>query len=92
MPTTKVEFGLYWKGKKKLRMTFFFYGSHALFTGLTSTEKHKSNFKIGSHSTIHTFKNYFVTVFSIFNNKRYIQTDPKDFANLGVYNGAQTSK
>ena len=27
--------------------------------------------KIGSHSTIYTFKNYFTTVFSIFSNKRY---------------------
>ena len=31
----------------------------------------KNNFKIGSHSTIHTFKNYFAIVFSIFNNKQY---------------------
>ena len=28
-------------------------------------------FKIGSHGTIYTFKNYFATEFSIFNNKRY---------------------
>ena len=27
--------------------------------------------KYGSHRTIHIFKNYFVTVFSVFNNKRY---------------------
>ena len=27
--------------------------------------------KSGSHRTIHIFKNYFVTVFSVFNNKRY---------------------
>ena len=38
-----------------------------------------SNFfiKNGFHGTIHTFKNYFVTVFSIFNfqqNKRYLNT------------------
>ena len=32
---------------------------------------HKNNFKIGSHSTIHTFKNYFATLFSDFSNKRY---------------------
>ena len=31
----------------------------------------KKNFKTGFHDTIHTFKNYFVTVFSIFSNKRY---------------------
>ena len=27
--------------------------------------------KTGSHSTIHIFKNYFVTVFSVFSNKQY---------------------
>ena len=38
-----------------------------------------SNFfiKNGSHSTIHTFKNYFVTVFSVFNKISDIQTHPK---------------
>ena len=35
--------------------------------------------KNGFHSTIHTFKNYFATVFSVFNFNKisYIQTDPK---------------
>ena len=37
-----------------------------LFMGPTSTLL-KKYFKIGSHSTIHTFKNYFTTVFSVFN-------------------------
>ena len=46
-------------------------GSHALFTGPASTFFNKFFFKIGSHGTIHTFKSYFVTVFSVFNNKRY---------------------
>ena len=31
----------------------------------------KNNFKIESHDTIYIFKNYFVIVFSFFNNKRY---------------------
>ena len=31
----------------------------------------KKNFKIGSHNTIHTFKNYFTTVFLILSNKQY---------------------
>jgi len=31
----------------------------------------KNNFKTRSHDIIHTFKNYFTAVFSIFNNKRY---------------------
>ena len=44
----------------------FFYGSHALFMGPASTDFSKFFFKIGSHDTIHTFKNYFVTVFSVF--------------------------
>ena len=38
----------------------------ALFTGLASKKFNKFFFKIGSHSTIHTFKNYFVTVFLVF--------------------------
>ena len=42
-----------------------------------------SNFfiKNGSHGTIHTFKNYFVTVFSVFSFSKisYIQTDPRSF-------------
>ena len=39
-----------------------------------------SNFfiKNGSHGTIHTFKNYFTTVFSVFSFSKisFIQTDP----------------
>ena len=46
-------------------------GSHALFTRLTSIEFSKIFIKIGSQSTIYTFKNYFVTIFSVFNNKQY---------------------
>ena len=47
-----------------------FSGSRALFTRPASTFFHK-NFKTGSHSTIHTFKNYFAILFSVFSNKRY---------------------
>ena len=49
-----------------------------------------SNFLIKNESrgTIHTFKNYFATMFSVFNKISYIQTDPylklvKE--NLGMY-------
>ena len=49
----------------------FLYGSHALFTEPTSIDFNKFFFKTGSHDTIHTFKNYFATIFSVFNNKRY---------------------
>ena len=49
----------------------FLYGSCALFTGLASMDFRKFFFKTGSHSTIHTFKNYFVTMFLFFSNKRY---------------------
>ena len=38
----------------------------ALFTGPTTTLFWKNNIKHGSHGTIHTFKNYFATVFSVF--------------------------
>ena len=50
----------------QLRLVFF-EGPTALFMRPVSTEKRKSNFKIESHSTIHTFKNYFATMFSVFN-------------------------
>ena len=47
----------------------------------TSTESGKINFKIGSYGIIHTFKNYFATVFSVINFQfsaiSGIQTDPK---------------
>ena len=46
-------------------------GSCALFTRPTSTFFNKIFIKIGSYDTIHIFKNYFVTVFSVFNNKQY---------------------
>ena len=49
-----------------------FMGPWALFMGPTTWKKKcKFNFKIRSHGTIHTFKNYFATVFSVFSNKRY---------------------
>ena len=50
---------------------FFFFRSRILFTRLTSMEFSNFFFKIGSHGTIHTFKNYFIIVFSVFSNKRY---------------------
>ena len=56
----------------------FFCGSRALFTRPASMDFSKINFKTKSHDTIHTFKNYFATIFSIFSfqfsifsNKRY---------------------
>ena len=47
----------------------------SLFTGPTTT-LFKKNFKNGSYGTIHTFKNYFATVFSVFNKISCIQTGP----------------
>ena len=56
---------------------------HALFMGLITTLL-KKYIKNGTHSIIHTFKNYFVTVFSVFSfnkNKLYpnrpVQKKPK---------------
>ena len=54
-----------------VRVYFFLCRSHVLFTGLVNTDFSKFFFKTGSHDTIHTVKNYFVTVFSVFSNKRY---------------------
>ena len=48
---------------------------YVLFTGLTITIfRGKKN---GSHRTIHTFKNYFATVFLVFSKISCIQTDSK---------------
>ena len=49
----------------------FFCESCALFTEFASMDFSKFFFKIGFHGIIHTFKNYFTTVFSVFSNKRY---------------------
>ena len=51
----------------------FFCESRTPFMGLVSTDFNKFFFKIKFHDIIHTFKNYFTTVFSIINN---IQTNP----------------
>ena len=50
---------------------FFVWGSRALFTRPISTDFNKFFFKTKSHGIIHTFKNYFATIFSVFNNKWY---------------------
>ena len=44
----------------------------------------------GSHNTIHTFKNYFVTVFSVSTIISPIQTDPIIFRWHNNGNGAQS--
>ena len=49
-------------------------GSRELFTRLISTFFNKNNFKIRSYGNIHTFKIYFVTIFSVFSNKQYSNT------------------
>ena len=56
----------------RLRKCLRFLASYALFTGPASTESSKYNFKIRSHSTIYTFKNYFATMFLAISG---IQTD-----------------
>ena len=54
-----------------LRVCLFLYESRALFIRPASTDFDKFFFKTRSHNTIHTFKNYFAIVFSVFSNKRY---------------------
>ena len=76
---------LYFEVKIRLgaRLCFFFFcGFRALFTGLASTKFSKYNFKTRPHGTIHIFKNYFTTVFSIFRNKWY-PNKPLGFVRLG---------
>jgi len=50
--------------------------SRVLFTGPTSTKFSKFFIKTWSYSTIHTFKNYFVTMFLVFSNKWYPKISP----------------
>ena len=72
-------FGLHWK-LNFLCVWHFFCGSHTLFMGSTSTEFCKKKIKTKSHGTIHTFKNYFATIFLVINFQFLaisdIQTDP----------------
>ena len=44
----------------------------------------KKKTKNGSHGTIHTFKNYFATVFSVFSKISCIRTDSTYFENLTI--------
>ena len=54
----------------------------ALFTGPTTTLFKKKNIKNGYRGTIHSFKNYFATVFSVFSKINCIRTDPTYSENL----------
>ena len=61
---------------------------HALFMGLT-TILFKKKIKNGTHSIIHTFKNYFVTVFSVFSfnkNKLYPNGPVQKKTKKKIYN------
>ena len=54
----------------------FMYCSHTVH----GTHNHfiqEKNIKNGSHGIIHIFKNYFATMFLVFNKINYIQTDPR---------------
>ena len=45
----------------------------------------KKKFKNGSHSTIHTFKNNFDTMFSVFSKINCIQMDPYTHKQIGLW-------
>ena len=64
------------RARKEKRFFCFFSKSRALFIGPTSTLLKKKNFKTGSHSTIHIFKNYFATIFLDFSKINSIQIHP----------------
>ena len=63
---------------KKISREMHTNGSHLLFTDPQTSFFNNFFIKNGSHDTIHTFKNYFVTVFSVFSFSKIssIQTDP----------------
>ena len=67
-----------------MRFTFFFFfeksisHAHALFMGPTNPFFFNKNFnKNESYDTIHTFKNHFITVLSVFNKISGIKTHHK---------------
>ena len=66
MPINNKHHRLGLDSTKNVRLHFF-YRSHALFTRPLSTDFSKFFFKTGFYGTIHTFKNYFATVFLVFN-------------------------
>ena len=70
-----------------IQMSLFMYcfGTiHILFMGPTATLFRKKNIKNRSHGTIHTFKNYFAIVFSVFSfsNNKFNPNRPKCY----IYN------
>ena len=50
----------------------YFLGPMALFMGPPNSAKCAYPCIFGPHGTIHIFKNYFATVFSVFSNKQYL--------------------
>ena len=69
-------FFFFWRRAFHVKLCFS-NGSRALLTRLTNTLfQKKKNFKTKFHSTIHTFKNYFATMSSVFSKISGIQTDP----------------
>ena len=69
-----------------------------LFTHSSNTVYAFKNIKNGSHGIIHTFKNYFATVFSVFSFQflvltkiSYIQMDIKQITNKALSSNPQKS-
>ena len=67
-------------------LAFFFFSSGSMhYSGNPQTSFFKKNFiKNGFHGTIHIFKNYFVTVFSVFSKINNIQTYPRCYSQYTV--------
>ena len=87
---TKCTFGLRVRVFQFTFSTFFFWSTfvdfrkqylllwtlYILFTHYAYTVYILKNIKNGSHDTIYTFKNYFATVFSVFNNNKFNPNTP----------------
>ena len=55
------------RAKKRFQLCWVFFSEfYALFTRPANILFNKKNFKIRFYSTIHAFKNYFATIFSVF--------------------------
>ena len=87
---TKCTFGLRVRVFQFTFSTFFFWSTfvdfrkqylllwtlYILFTHYAYTVYILKNIKNGSHDTIYTFKNYFATVFSVFNSNKFNPNTP----------------
>ena len=93
LSSTMRPFGLSWKLRPRFTFSDFFFFSLRVNSKITwfycaGDKKHCVCTVHGSHNTIHTFKNYFVTVFSVFSfsNNKFNPNEPNIAKSYTIYN------